>query len=398
MRSNQTGTTKVTYLVSDHHGTSHLAINRDSTLTFTKRYTTPFGADRGKAQYGPWPDDKGFLGKTRDATTGLTHIDAREYDPTIGQFISVDPLLEAGKPQTLNGYSYAANNPITYSDPTGTRLADCEGGWNECGPGGNGGIVDRGPVVDDDGTVTIDDDGSSGDDWSGCTALCQQALDGELPAKNPSTIDICGVTVSNGCDAEFRERVIRAYKGLTVFDDYYNCTFHQDESACDVAGSAFSSGGATWASSILFGFFSTAKNRLAKGVDGAGVVVTREDGLAAAAAAKGTFKEPGGTNGALFVEGHDGAIPVSSGLRNRPDDYVDPPGVSSVNREHAETHAVAIMREKGWSNADLYIDQDYICGPCMQRLDRMLPKGATLRVTFRDSGGDIHTETFGLKN
>ncbi|MEU3901294.1 polymorphic toxin-type HINT domain-containing protein [Streptomyces sp. NPDC029519] len=149
MRSNQTGgAPKVTYLVSDHHGTSHLAINRDSTLTFTKRYTTPFGADRGKTQYGPWPDDKGFLGKTRDATTGLTHIGAREYDPTIGQFISVDPLLEADKSQTLNGYSYAANNPITYSDPTGTRLADCVGGWNECGPGGNGGIKDQHQVVD----------------------------------------------------------------------------------------------------------------------------------------------------------------------------------------------------------------------------------------------------------
>ncbi|MET9995188.1 polymorphic toxin-type HINT domain-containing protein [Streptomyces mutabilis] len=123
IRSNQTGTAKVTYLVSDHHGTSHLAIDRDSALTFTKRYTTPFGADRGKTQYGPWPDDKGFLGKTRDANTGLTHIGAREYDPTIGQFISADPLLETDRPQTLNGYSYGAQNPLVYSDPTGMGLA-----------------------------------------------------------------------------------------------------------------------------------------------------------------------------------------------------------------------------------------------------------------------------------
>ncbi|MEJ1202634.1 MULTISPECIES: polymorphic toxin-type HINT domain-containing protein [unclassified Streptomyces] len=123
IRSNQTGTTKVTYLVSDHHGTSHLAVNRDSALTFTKRYTTPFGADRGKPQYGPWPDDKGFLGKTRDTNTGLTHIGAREYDPALGQFTSVDPLLETDKPQTLNGYSYAAQNPLTFSDPSGMGLA-----------------------------------------------------------------------------------------------------------------------------------------------------------------------------------------------------------------------------------------------------------------------------------
>ncbi|MFE6358035.1 RHS repeat-associated core domain-containing protein [Streptomyces rochei] len=128
VRSNQTGTDKVTYLVSDHHGTSHLAINRDTTLTFTKRYTTPFGNDRGKPQYGPWPDDKGFLGATRDTTTGLTHVGAREYDPTIGQFISADPVLAPADPQTLNGYSYAANNPVTTSDPTGLMRHHDPGG------------------------------------------------------------------------------------------------------------------------------------------------------------------------------------------------------------------------------------------------------------------------------
>ncbi len=123
LRSNQTGTNKVTYLTGDQHNTSSLAINQDAGQTFTKRYTTPFGADRGKPLFGPWPDDKGFLGKTRDATTGLTHVGAREYDPEIGQFISVDPLLQADIPQTLNGYSYAAQNPVTQADPSGLGLA-----------------------------------------------------------------------------------------------------------------------------------------------------------------------------------------------------------------------------------------------------------------------------------
>ena len=53
----------------------------------------------------------------------FVHYGAREYDPGIGQFISVDPLLETDKPQTLNGYSYAANSPVTHSDPTGLGLA-----------------------------------------------------------------------------------------------------------------------------------------------------------------------------------------------------------------------------------------------------------------------------------
>ncbi|MEU8295586.1 RHS repeat-associated core domain-containing protein [Streptomyces pseudogriseolus] len=117
-----TSGTKLSFLAADHHGTSNVAIDA-GTFAPTKRFTTPFGAPRGPQQYGPWPDDKGFLGKPRDTNTGLTHIGARAYDPETGQFISVDPLLELDKHQTLNGYSYAAQNPLTHSDPTGMGLA-----------------------------------------------------------------------------------------------------------------------------------------------------------------------------------------------------------------------------------------------------------------------------------
>jgi RHS repeat-associated protein len=209
MRSNQTGTTKVTYLISDPHGTSSLAINRDDTLTFTKRYTTPFGEDRGKPLYGPWPDDKGFLGKTRDTNTGLTHIGAREYDPSIGQFISVDPLLEADKPQTLNGYSYAAQNPVTYSDPTGTRLADCVGGWNECGVGGNGGIEDRGPVV-----IENDNNGSA----SGGTGAA--GTDSDVLQRASDSLQAALPRAKNGWDASRLKQVWVEY-GMTTNGGHY---------------------------------------------------------------------------------------------------------------------------------------------------------------------------------
>ncbi|MFG2942755.1 RHS repeat-associated core domain-containing protein [Streptomyces sp. NPDC048282] len=83
---------------------------------------TPFGEDRGTPLNGPWADDKGFLGKTADTDTGLTHIGAREYDANTGQFLSVDPVLQATLPQTLNGYSYGVQNPATNSDPDGLAL------------------------------------------------------------------------------------------------------------------------------------------------------------------------------------------------------------------------------------------------------------------------------------
>ncbi|MGW1616515.1 RHS repeat-associated core domain-containing protein [Streptomyces sp. NPDC002285] len=112
-----TSGTKLSYLAGDHHGTSGIALD-SVTYAITKRYTSPFGASRG-TKAANWPDDKAFLGKPSDESTGLTHIGAREYDPGVGQFISVDPLLTLDDHQSLNGYNYAANSPITSSDPTG---------------------------------------------------------------------------------------------------------------------------------------------------------------------------------------------------------------------------------------------------------------------------------------
>lgn len=151
--------TKLKFLCSDPHGTASLILE-PATWAVTKRYTTPFGSTRG-ATPTTWPDDKGFLGKPADTTTGLTHIGAREYDPGIGQFISVDPVLALDQHQSLNGYSYANNTPVTASDPTGLRTmplnsggeepvgsncyagnmsASCDGiGGNNMGTGGGGG-------------------------------------------------------------------------------------------------------------------------------------------------------------------------------------------------------------------------------------------------------------------
>ncbi|MER7922293.1 RHS repeat-associated core domain-containing protein [Streptomyces sp. NPDC096057] len=133
LRTNKTGTQTLSWLAGDQHGTSSLTVDA-TTQAVTKRYMTPFGAARTGGT-GTWPDDKAFLGDSTDATTGLTHIGAREYDPATGRFISVDPLLETDKPQTLNGYTYSANNPATFSDPTGQGLA-CGGNFAEgCGNG-----------------------------------------------------------------------------------------------------------------------------------------------------------------------------------------------------------------------------------------------------------------------
>jgi RHS repeat-associated protein len=110
---------KVRLLVADPHGTNTLSISATN-LAVNRRKTLPYGAPRGTAP-AFWPGQKGFVNGDTDPTTGFTHIGARDYDPTTGRFISVDPLLQLDQPQTIGGYDYSANNPTTYSDPTGTH-------------------------------------------------------------------------------------------------------------------------------------------------------------------------------------------------------------------------------------------------------------------------------------
>jgi RHS repeat-associated protein len=111
----------LTWLATDPHGTANYAVAA-ATAAVTVRRTDPFGGIRGTAP--AWPDTHGFLGKPVDATTGLTHLGARDYDPALGRFTSVDPLLDPADPQQLNGYAYANNNPTTNADPTGLLCAN----------------------------------------------------------------------------------------------------------------------------------------------------------------------------------------------------------------------------------------------------------------------------------
>ncbi|MFF0026621.1 polymorphic toxin-type HINT domain-containing protein [Streptomyces avermitilis] len=130
---------KLSLFVGDRHGTSELAIDA-AALTMQQRRSTPFGTPRGP-QPTSWPGSKGFIGGTQD-TTGLTHLGAREYDPAMGRFISVDPVLVPTDPQQLNAYAYANNSPVTSSDPSGLCRRDiCGDGYPIAGDGKRAGYT-----------------------------------------------------------------------------------------------------------------------------------------------------------------------------------------------------------------------------------------------------------------
>lgn len=118
--------TGLSWLGTDHHATAAVTVD-DVTVAVTRRRLDPFGSPRGAGSI-VWPDLKGFVGGDQDPT-GLTHLGAREYDPGLGRFVSVDPVLDLSDPQQWNGYAYADSNPTTGSDPSGLmRTAAAESG------------------------------------------------------------------------------------------------------------------------------------------------------------------------------------------------------------------------------------------------------------------------------
>jgi RHS repeat-associated protein len=58
----------------------------------------------------------GFAGGLYDADTGLVRFGARDYDATVGRWVSKDPIGFRGG---LNLYVYCGNDPINCVDPTG---------------------------------------------------------------------------------------------------------------------------------------------------------------------------------------------------------------------------------------------------------------------------------------
>lgn len=107
----------LTWMAADHHGTARATIAAVDQAVAARR-ETPFGTTRGTT--GTWPAamERDFVGGTRDST-GLVHLGAREYDPVIGRFLSVDAKIDVDDPQQMQGYAYANNSPISASDANG---------------------------------------------------------------------------------------------------------------------------------------------------------------------------------------------------------------------------------------------------------------------------------------
>jgi RHS repeat-associated protein len=67
---------------------------------------------------------RNFTGQERLADVGLVHMNGRVYDPLVARFMSADPFVQdPTDTQSLNRYTYARDNPLAFTDPTGYFLS-----------------------------------------------------------------------------------------------------------------------------------------------------------------------------------------------------------------------------------------------------------------------------------
>lgn len=96
-------------------------------LGSTTALTNSLGVVAGQVTYDGFGNSAGTAltrydySRERDPDTGLLYYRARWYDPQVGRFVSEDPIGFGGD---INWYSYVANNPTRWIDPTGLDDAD----------------------------------------------------------------------------------------------------------------------------------------------------------------------------------------------------------------------------------------------------------------------------------
>jgi RHS repeat-associated protein len=109
------GTTS--YTLPDGQGSVRALSSGSGNITDTYRYTA-FG--NVESSQGTTVSSYGYDGQRYDSQTNMYQLRARSYDPTIGRFLSRDPVAATiANPAELDRYAYAQDNPVNYADPSG---------------------------------------------------------------------------------------------------------------------------------------------------------------------------------------------------------------------------------------------------------------------------------------
>jgi len=134
-RLNQATPTATSWNLPDTRGTLLAQTSATGTLERTWSHD-PWGTIRTSTNPAPQAptNTNTYTGEATDPT-GLTYLRARYYDPTLGRFLTTDPIHQ---PATTP-YSYTNNQPTVFVDPTG--LLPCLAGRHEGGGCRGGSLI-----------------------------------------------------------------------------------------------------------------------------------------------------------------------------------------------------------------------------------------------------------------
>lgn len=120
----KTGTTaQWRYFHPDHLGSPEVVTN-DPGQVIERLSFDPWG----KRRPSNWQDGTvttgltrpGYTGHEMDDESGLINMNAREYDPALGRFLTPDTIIQfPASSQGYNRYTYVNNNPLSFTDPMG---------------------------------------------------------------------------------------------------------------------------------------------------------------------------------------------------------------------------------------------------------------------------------------
>jgi RHS repeat-associated protein len=109
-----------TYFHNDISGSPMVATDAAGNVVWKESYRTYGDKLRNEPSSRNSTNKIGYAGSPFDASTGLSYMGARYYDPLIGRFMGIDPVgFNSNNIHSFNKYAYANNNPYKFVDPDG---------------------------------------------------------------------------------------------------------------------------------------------------------------------------------------------------------------------------------------------------------------------------------------